>query len=85
MDAGKEGFKTAGYRKARFGTGGIQEKRDSGKEGFRTGGIQEKRDTGKEGLKTAGTQERRDSGLYGFRTGLLGVGGGTWAPSPLAT
>ena len=33
-----------------------------GLEGFRTGGIQEKRDTGKEGYVNEGMQERRKEG-----------------------
>ena len=68
MDAGKEGFKTAGYRKARFGTGGIQEKRDSGKEVFTKRGIQDCKDTGKEGYRKGGIQDCRDTGKEGFGT-----------------
>ena len=50
-------------------TAGINERGVSGQEGFGIGGIQDWRDTGKEGLRTGRIQERRDSGLEGFRIG----------------
>ena len=51
----------------------MQERRDSRLEGFGTGGIQDCRDSGLEGglegFRTGGMQERRDSGLEVCRTG----------------
>ena len=50
-----------GYRKE-----GIQDWRDTGKEGLGTGG---RRDSGLEGFMTGGIQDWRDTGKEGFGTG----------------
>ena len=59
-----------GYRK------GIQDWKDTGKEGFgtggtvfRTGGIQERRYSGLERFRTRRIQKRRDSGMEVFKFG----------------
>ena len=49
---------------------------DLGLEGLLTGGIQEKKDTGKEGnrkggFSTGGMLNRRDAGQEGYRTGEM--------------
>ena len=49
---------------------------DLGLEGLLTGGIQEKKDTGKEGnrkggFSTGGMPNRRDAGQEGYRTGEM--------------
>ena len=64
MDLGLEGLLT----------GGIQEKKDTGKEGnrkggFSTGGMPNRRDAGQEGYRTGEMEESRDTEKQGCRKG----------------
>ena len=55
-----------GYRK------GIQDWKDTGKEGFGTGGIQDWRDSGLEGCRKGGIRDCRDTEKEGFGTAVQG-------------